>query len=222
MKKFAFVSDFDGTLTERDFYHILIDRYIGKEGREFYREWKKTEKINVPFLNRIFAWSGLSEEALREEIYRLPFDPYGKKLIDEVEEQGGDFYIVSAGTSYYIDIFLKHLGLDHVKVISMPASYIDGRLVIQPDPQNPYFSTEFGLDKQKVMETLRREHGYDFMYFSGDSEPDYRAALYADVSFTKGELTELIRERNEQSDRRVSVNGCADILAYLGEERGVR
>ena len=55
MNKFAFVSDFDGTLTKKDFYHIIIDKYLQDKGWKFYDEWKKTKKINVEFLNKIFA-----------------------------------------------------------------------------------------------------------------------------------------------------------------------
>ena len=58
MKKFAFVSDFDGTLTERDFYHIVIDKFLGDEGRKMYIEQKKNGKIDVPFLNSIFGKIG--------------------------------------------------------------------------------------------------------------------------------------------------------------------
>ena len=223
MKHFAFISDFDGTLTERDFYHILIDKYLGAEGRKFYMEWKKKEKINVPFLNRIFEWSGLTEEALKEEILKLPFDKDGKKLIDEVRSQGGDFYIVSAGTSYYIKIFLEYLGLSDVEVISMPAKYKEGHLTIEPDEKNPYFSKDFGLDKRKVLETLKKEKAYDFIYFAGDSEPDLTATYGADVAFTKGELSFLINENkqeNKQGDKQengiqIPVENCGEMLNYI-------
>ena len=102
MKKFAFVSDFDGTLSAKDFYHIIIDKYLGSAGREFYVEWKKTKKINVEFLNKIFGSVNLTEQELLEEILKIPFDDYAKDFINNVKKNNGDFYNVSAGTSYYI------------------------------------------------------------------------------------------------------------------------
>ena len=78
MKRFAFVSDFDGTLTERDFYHIIIDKYHKDWGRSFYEEWKKTNKINVDFLNKIFGAMNRSENEIWEEIMHIPFDKNAK------------------------------------------------------------------------------------------------------------------------------------------------
>ena len=217
MNKFAFVADFDGTLTEKDFYNILIDKYIGEEGHRFYEEWKRKEKVGVAFLNRIFEWSGLTEEELQAEILKIPFDINGQRLIEEVHAQGGDFYIVSAGTSYYIKIFLSHIDLEDVAVISIPASYVDGHLKIQPDKSDPYFSVDFGIDKRKVIETLKKENGYDFVYFAGDSEPDLTAAISADLAFTMGELSELMKEAGKPH---IVVNNCGEILNYLVERSG--
>lgn len=217
MKKFAFVADFDGTLTEKDFYNILIDKYIGEEGHRLYEEWKKREKVGVNFLNKIFAWVTLSEADLEAEILKIPFDINGQRLIEEVRAQGGDFYIVSAGTSYYIKIFLSHIGLGDVNVISMPATYVDGHLKVQPDKSNPYYSEDFGLDKRKVVEGLKKENGYDFVYFAGDSEPDLTAAISADLAFTMGELSELMEKAGKPH---IVVDNCGEILNYLVERSG--
>jgi len=102
MKKFAFVSDFDGTLSSKDFYHIIIEKYMGDEGKKLYNEWKKTKKINVEFLNIVFGSTNLSEKEIYEEIVQIPLDRYAKDFINKIKENNGDFYIVSAGTSYYI------------------------------------------------------------------------------------------------------------------------
>ena len=40
-KKFAFISDFDGTLTNKDFYKMIIDEYLGEEGKELYKAWRR-------------------------------------------------------------------------------------------------------------------------------------------------------------------------------------
>lgn len=190
MKKFAFVSDFDGTLSSKDFYHIIIDKYMGSEGKEFYTEWKKTKKINVEFLNKIFGSINLSERELFDEISQIPLDKYAKDFIDKVRRNGGDFYIVSAGTSYYIKILLEYLDIKDIPVISMEGIYSNGGIKITPDPNGEYFSEVFGLDKRKFVESIKRD--YEYIIFAGDSEPDLQAAKAADFVYARGELAQLL------------------------------
>lgn len=194
MKKFAFVSDFDGTLSSKDFYHIIIDKYMGDKGREFYREWKKTKKINVEFLNKIFGSINLSEKEIFDDIIQIPLDKYAKDFIDKVKKSNGDFYIVSAGTSYYIKILLEHMGIKDVQVISMEGIYSNGGIKITPDPNSEFFSEIFGLDKRKVIESIKKN--YDYLIFAGDSEPDLDAAKTADLVFARSELAELLGKQN--------------------------
>ena len=46
MENFVFVSDFDNTLTHKDFYKIILDKYMKESGKKLFDEWKKTKKIN--------------------------------------------------------------------------------------------------------------------------------------------------------------------------------
>ncbi|MCX8130961.1 MAG: MtnX-like HAD-IB family phosphatase [Clostridia bacterium] len=190
MKRFAFVSDFDGTLTSKDFYHIVIEKYLGDKGRELYFNWKKTRKINVEFLNKIFGSTDLSERDLLEEILKIPIDDNAAGFMRKVKDAGGDFYIVSAGTSYYINILLNHLQIKDAHVISMNGVYKNGGIEIVPDPSSDHYSEVFGLDKRKVVEGLRKDYGY--IFFAGDSEPDLGAAKAADTVYARGELSELL------------------------------
>lgn len=194
MKKFAFVSDFDGTLSSKDFYHIIIEKYMGNEGKELYTEWKKTKKINVEFLNKVFGSTHLSEKEIYDEIIQIPLDKYAKEFINKIKENNGDFYIVSAGTSYYIKILLEHFGIKDVPVISMEGVYSNGGIKIIPDPNSEYFSEVFGLDKRKVVESIKKD--YNYLIFAGDSEPDLEAAKTADLVYARGELAELLRKEN--------------------------
>jgi len=194
MKKFAFVSDFDGTLSSKDFYHIIIEKYMGDEGKKLYNEWKKTKKINVEFLNIVFGSTNLSEKEIYEEIVQIPLDRYAKDFINKIKENNGDFYIVSAGTSYYIKILLEHYEIKDVPVISMEGVYSNGGIKIIPDPNSEYFSEVFGLDKRKVVESIKKN--YDYIIFAGDSEPDLEAAKTADLVYARSELAELLRKEN--------------------------
>ncbi len=194
MKKFAFVSDFDGTLTDRDFYHIVMDKYLKDWAWEYYEEWRKTRKINVEFLNKIFGAMDRSEEEIMEDILELPIDPYAADFIKKVESCQGDFFILSAGTSYYIKKLLAHLNINNVTVISMEGKYQNRGITIMPDPQSEYYSSIFGVDKAKVVKALKEK--YEKVYFAGDSEPDIGAAKAADCAFARNDLQQQLTEQN--------------------------
>ncbi|OPX44006.1 2-hydroxy-3-keto-5-methylthiopentenyl-1-phosphate phosphatase [Ruminiclostridium hungatei] len=194
MKNFAFVSDFDGTLTDRDFYHIVMDKYLKGWAWEYYDEWRKTKKINVDFLNRIFGSMDRSEEEILEDIIALPLDSNAVEFIEKVENNGGDFYILSAGTSYYIKKLLAHLNLEKVTVISMEGKYMNRGIKILPDPESEYYSSTWGVDKEKVILSLKEK--YEKVYFAGDSEPDVGAAKAADLAFARNDLKNLLSEKN--------------------------
>ncbi|EMS71596.1 MtnX-like HAD-IB family phosphatase [Ruminiclostridium cellobioparum] len=194
MKKFAFVSDFDGTLTDRDFYHIVMDKYLKDWAWDYYEEWKKTKKINVDFLNRIFGSMDRNEEEILEDILGLPLDPYAIDFIKKVEASGGDFYILSAGTSYYIKKLLGHFNIRNVTVISMEGRYQNRGITIMPDPKNEFYSSIWGIDKAKVVAALKAR--YEKVYFAGDSEPDIGAAKAADCAFARNDLKKHLSEQN--------------------------
>lgn len=213
MKPFAFLSDFDGTLSERDFYHLMIDRFFPEWGHQFYQDWKKTKKINVEFLNIIFGKLNLTEEELLDEIRKIPLTPGAIDFVHEVQARGGDFFIVSAGTSWYIERLVQVLELPNVKVISMPAVHENGALRIVPDTSDPFFSEIFGLDKRKVVEDMRKR--YKTVLFAGDSEPDLEAAKAADVAFARGELHNLL---TRDGVSHVPVSNYHAISDYLKEK----
>lgn len=190
MKKFAFVSDFDGTLTDRDFYHIVIDKYLKDWAVDYFEEWKKTKKINVEFLNKIFGAMDRSEDEIMEDIIQLPLDPYAMSFIKRVESSGGDFFILSAGTSYYIKKLLGHFNINNVTVISMEGIYKDRGIQILPDRKSEFYSDIWGLDKAKVILSLKQK--YQKVFFAGDSEPDMGAAEAADCAFAREALQGLL------------------------------
>ncbi len=209
LRKKAFVSDFDGTITSKDFYHIIIDKYLGEEGRSFYRSWKKTQKINVEFLNRIFSMVSLDGHKWVEEAQSIPIDPYFEEFLRHTDM---DFYVISAGSSFYIDVLFSVKGFAPMATIGLPG-YIEGKhLVIRPDKNWKYYSDIFGVDKGLFVRDLKSQ--YDEVYFFGDSEPDYSAAIESDIAYAKSELSSIL------SDRRIPYIEVEDYKGILNHIKG--
>ncbi|PKM55395.1 MAG: 2,3-diketo-5-methylthio-1-phosphopentane phosphatase [Firmicutes bacterium HGW-Firmicutes-5] len=191
MKDHIFISDFDGTITLKDFYWIIIDDYIGEKGRDHYLAWKKKEKIGLTFLNKIFTWHKFSQADHDTVLSKVAIDPTFKRLDTWTQDHNMDLMVLSAGFRYYIDYAMDLAALSHIPIITNEGSFINGHFKMQANEKSWFYHKVYGVDKQKVV--LHYKKKYKKVYFAGDSEPDYKAALSADIRFAKGELLELLK-----------------------------
>ena len=68
MKKWAFVSDFDGTISKKDFYHLVIEKYF-PEGKELFKQWKNGTIKDIDFLAKVFTSIHKEEAQIVEDIF---------------------------------------------------------------------------------------------------------------------------------------------------------
>ncbi|MBU3160491.1 MtnX-like HAD-IB family phosphatase [Clostridium frigoris] len=195
MKDFAFISDFDGTLTKKDFYKILSDLYYKEELMPIYKSWKNGEMKNREYLNYVFNNVHRSESELLEDILNISFDPTSIDFIDKVKAAGGDFIIISAGSNYYIDKVLEQNHIDGVDVYSNKSIFKDNGIHFDLDENDEYYSDQNGIDKLIVVEKLKAN--YKKIFYAGDSTPDLKPALISDAVFAKGKLVNLLKEENK-------------------------
>ncbi|AIF51021.1 MtnX-like HAD-IB family phosphatase [Pelosinus sp. UFO1] len=192
MKEFIFVSDFDGTMSAKDFYHIIMDKYLGEWGRELYASWKRNEMMDVEFLTTVFKSINRTEEEIYEDILSIKLDKSIAAFIEYIKISGGDFLVLSAGTQYYIKRLLDFEGVHGVEIIANDGKYENkGITLIPPDKQHPFYSQRYGIDKAKVVQSLKQK--YKKVYYAGDGGPDVSAALLADIAFAKGTLITLLQ-----------------------------
>ncbi|MCP3032490.1 MtnX-like HAD-IB family phosphatase [Halobacillus sp. A1] len=193
MKKWAFVSDFDGTISTKDFYWIVIEKYF-PEGEELFKKWKAGEMKDIEFLTTVFSSINQEEQQIIEEIRQIPIDSYIPEFIKTIQNHGGDFYILSAGTDYYIHHILEKYDIKQVTVLSNEGYYHDKNVHMNLDPEHRHFSERYGIDKSKVIQDLKKE--YETVHFAGDSEPDSHPAVYADLTFAKDVLQDILKEKH--------------------------
>lgn len=212
MKEFIFISDFDGTITAKDFYWILIDDYIGQKGVDYYKEWKPNNKIGTEFLNKVFSWHTFTEEERVEALNKVSLDLGLESVVEWVGTAGGDFQILSAGFSYYIEDALAKRGLSHLHVNTNNGTFREGTFIMEPDVSSPFHSDVYGIDKEKV--ALHYKEQCKKLYFAGDSEPDFWAAKHADVIFAKEELAHLL---DREGMTYYAYESFSDILEWLNK-----
>ena len=193
-EKIIFISDFDGTITKKDFYWILLDDYIGEKGIDYYKEWKKRKKIGTEFLNTVFTWYEFTEDERIEALNKVEIDKGVTQVRDYIQQIGGEFLILSAGFKYYIDYALDKYGIEQMKVITNNGDFRNNTFIMEPDNNSIYYSEIYGIDKEKVAKEYRNK--CKLLIYAGDSEPDYKAALYADIIFAKNELADMLDNNN--------------------------
>ena len=63
-KSFLFLSDFDGTLTDLDFFHVIIDSYFKKDSARLYADWDNKVQSDYDFLSHLFGNIGRTQRKL--------------------------------------------------------------------------------------------------------------------------------------------------------------
>ncbi len=209
MKKWAFVSDFDGTISKKDFYWLIIEKYF-PEGHELFQQWKRAELLDIDFLSKVFSSIHQEEDQIIADILSLPIDEHVPSFIKTVQANHGDFYVLSAGTNYYIKHILAKYGVDNVEVFSNEGYFRNKNVYMNIDEAHRHYSKRYGIDKSKVILELKEK--YDYVYFAGDSEPDSHPAAYADITFAKDALQDIL---NEKGLPYIGVETFEEIEAYL-------
>ncbi|MBN8193138.1 MtnX-like HAD-IB family phosphatase [Bacillus sp. NTK074B] len=209
MKKWAFVSDFDGTISKKDFYHLVLEKYFN-EGKALFKQWKAGDMKDIDFLRTVFTSIHQDETQIIEDIHSIEIDDHVPSFIRKVQAHGGDFYILSAGTDYYIKHILKQHGIEDVRVYSNEGYYKEKNVHMNIDPEHPHYSNRYGIDKSKVIIELKEQ--YKTIYFAGDSEPDRHAAKVADVNFAIKALQKILEESRTPF---IDVNDFHDIDHYM-------
>ncbi|TMW73432.1 MtnX-like HAD-IB family phosphatase [Alteribacter natronophilus] len=208
----AFVSDFDGTISLQDFYWMVIEKYY-PEGRELYRDWKAGRMKDIDFLSTVFSSINQDEQTIIDDIYNMEIDKYVPAFIQEVQASGGDFYILSAGSDYYIRHMLEKHGIKNVEVYANRGFYEKRNVRMITDDSDWHYHERYGIDKSKVVRKLKEK--YDRVYFAGDSEPDSHPATEADITFAKDVLQTILSERNVPY---IPAGSFEDIRHYLQNE----
>jgi 2,3-diketo-5-methylthio-1-phosphopentane phosphatase len=191
------VSDFDGTLARRDFYQLVRDHLLPPKTPDYWIDYRAGRLTHFDALKAFFAAAEGGEAALIALTRQMELTPNLAARLSELREVGWDVVVVSAGCSWYIDRLLAEAGV-RLPVHANPGRVVDGRLIMDPPRESPFFSPETGIDKAGVVRSLQREGRRTA--FAGDGYPDVEAALEVPESlrFGRGDLAEVLRERGER------------------------
>jgi 2,3-diketo-5-methylthio-1-phosphopentane phosphatase len=191
------VSDFDGTITRRDFYALLAERYVPASAPDYFAEYRAGRLSHFDAMAAYFAHAPTDEASLEALLRDTEPDPGFGPAAARLAAAGWELVIVSAGCGWYIGRILEAHGVQAV-VHANPGRIVPGRgLVLERPVGSPFFSEEVGIDKAAVTrDALARA---EVVAFAGDGPPDVEPARLVPPSrrFARGFLAEELRRRGE-------------------------
>lgn len=188
------VSDFDGTMTRRDFYQVFRERYLPDDAPDFWTQYRAGQLTHFEALRDIFASASPGEAALLSITDEMGLDPALGESLERLRSAGWEVVVVSAGCEWYIRHLLKRANV-HVECHANRGRVENGRLIMELPTGSPYFSSETGIDKAGAVRRVI-ERGLTAA-FAGDGYPDLEAALLVpeDLRFARGDLASALRSR---------------------------
>lgn len=214
-RKIAFVSDFDGTITEDDFFSYTAAACFDEKALAPWREYRAGRKTHFEALKEMFAQIHVSEGELHALIDRIRVDPDLDSVWRLCRDKGIRLYVCSAGNDYYIRRILgDRLKKYDVTLVANKGAYAPetGLVMTAPDREYPFYDADVGISKYRLVRKLKDE-GY-FVLFAGDGPPDFEPAKAADVVFARKILLDECRKAGLETKR---FDGFKDIGNYIRE-----
>ena len=205
------VSDFDGTMTERDFYKVALSRLPPRASAP----WERYEQgltSHFDALAVIFSRMRVNQQELDAMLAEMRLEAGLTGAIDRLRQEGWSLVIASAGCEYYIERILFRAGVEAV-IHANPGNFIPGQgLFMKKQRESPFFAAETGIDKAAIVR-YNLDQGLDTA-FAGDGRPDLAPALLVppERRFARGWLADELDNRSQPF---VRFKRWRDIAGYL-------
>jgi HAD superfamily phosphoserine phosphatase-like hydrolase len=170
-----FVSDYDGTITDKDFYSLLAERYVPANKPDYFARCREGRISHFEAMAAYFAFAPTEEQQVEELLAASQPDPDLGASAAHLRRAGWKLWVVSAGSSWYVERVLSRAGVA-ATVYSNPGRLENGRgLVLEKlDPSSPYHSASVGVDKSAVVRHALRVA--DTVALAGDGPTELQPA----------------------------------------------
>jgi 2,3-diketo-5-methylthio-1-phosphopentane phosphatase len=186
------VSDFDGTMTQHDFYRLALESLVPAETPRYWDEYRTGQITHHEALRRYFASIRASQATVLAVVDRMELDPQLAASVAALRAAGWEVIVASAGCAWYIDRLLAAAGVE-LQVYANPGRYEEGAGLVMDLPTNsPYYSANLGVDKTAIVRSLLAD-GVE-VAFAGDGFPDADPArlVFAERRFARGDLADVL------------------------------
>lgn len=185
--------DFDGTITEGDVSHLLLDNFADGNWKQILKDYMEG-KISVGAFNTsAFAMVKADRQTLLDFVLtsdRIRIRPGFRELLEFCYQRGLKFVIVSNGLFFYIEAILEDMGIKGIEVFAAQGQFSPKGMVtkyIGPD------GNEIENSFKEAYTKLFQSRGYSVVYV-GDGLSDIYPARRASRVFAIGDLLKRCRE----------------------------
>lgn len=193
MNDLCIVSDFDGTITERDGLYAFIQKYAKGDWEKIEQDWADGKISSKECLIEEFKLvPDLSEELIENFVQTIGIDEHFIEFYNYIKQKNIDFYIVSDGIDYFIDRILSKYGLQNLSIVSNHGEFVNEAFILSFPNDNVNCKNNAGTCKCKIINDLRKE--YSKICYIGDGVSDYCVADKADILFAKSRLANYAEE----------------------------
>lgn len=191
------VTDFDGTVTEGDFYLLAVERLLKPEDLAPWREYQDGRITHFTALKTIFAKIRAPEPVVLDILKAMRPDPRLAEYAVRLKNAGWRVVVASAGCDWYIRRILGELDVDF-EVHANPGRYPEGGPLIMEAPvDSPFYSLRDGVDKAGIVR-FHQKRGARVAY-AGDGYTDYEAASLVPPSlrYARANLAGVMKDKGE-------------------------
>jgi len=191
------VSDFDGTMTDRDFYSLVVEQLLPLNIPDYWVDYRAGKITHFEALQKYFSAIRSDESSVLQLLGQMKLDPNLTTTIAELEECGWKIVVASAGCKWYIDKLLAAAGVS-LEVHANPGRFESDRgLLMELPTSSPFFSRVHGIHKAGIVRHFI-ESGAT-VAFAGDGFPDIDAAkaVPADLRFARRDLADMLQRDGE-------------------------
>lgn len=190
------VSDFDGTMTQHDFFKLAIESLLPADVPDYWADYRAGTITHFEALRRYFAAIRASEPEVLAVVQRMELDPRLPAAVASLYRGGWRVVVTSAGCDWYIRHLLSQVGID-LEIHANPGRFVAGQgLLMEMPTGSPFWSATLGVDKTGVVSDCLNK-GLT-VAFAGDGFPDADPArlVPADLRFARGDLADVLRAEN--------------------------
>jgi 2,3-diketo-5-methylthio-1-phosphopentane phosphatase len=195
------VTDFDGTLTRREFYQLVRDHLDGP-GNDFWADYRAGRMTHFEAMARYCAEIRADEADVVRVLLRMELDPRFPELAAELTRAGWELVVASAGSDWYIRQVLEPTGVK-VTIHANPGRWVGGEkgLELSPPTDSPFYCPNIGIDKAGIVRDALARAGR--VAFCGDGFPDVAAAVLVPPQrrFAKADCATELDRRGESYRR---------------------